>query len=103
MGQRKWKKGEWRALAEELYIRQGGKCPHCDKQINWYSFPPPQIAHRVRDTKANRELYGEAALYHLDNLALVDSLECNNALQITRAAHPLEVERRMRQILDGAG
>lgn len=57
----------------------GGHCEVCGKPLtnsNW------QGAHRIANTKANRQKYGDLVIDHWMNIAIVCSLKCNDACNI---------------------
>lgn len=55
----------------------GGVCEVCGKPLT-----NPQGAHRIANTKANREKYGSFVIDAVDNIAMVCSLRCNDACNI---------------------
>ena len=59
----------------------GGVCEVCGKPLN---DGQPQGAHRIGNTKANREKYGAFVVDHIFNIGYTCSLKCNAALDISR-------------------
>lgn len=55
----------------------GGVCEICGKPLTVW-----QGAHRIANTKANREKYGSFVIDHADNVAIVCCLACNDACNI---------------------
>ena len=67
-------------LREKIFERDGWKCRNCGKSIYWCNVP--QLAHRIAQTKANIEKYGEEIIHHPLNTASVCCLGCNSAMNI---------------------
>ena len=59
----------------------GGICEVCGKPLN---DGQPQGAHRIGNTKANREKYGALVIDHILNIGYTCSLKCNAALDISK-------------------
>ena len=59
----------------------GGICEVCGKSLN---DGQPQGAHRIGNTKANREKYGAFVIDHPLNIGYTCSLKCNGVLDISR-------------------
>lgn len=57
--------------------RSKGKCEVCGKEL-----VEMQGAHRIANTKTNRERYGSFVIDHVKNIAIVCSLKCNDACNI---------------------
>lgn len=57
----------------------GGVCEICGKQLTNSMW---QGAHRIANTKANREKWGTWIIDHPKNIAIVCSLKCNDACNI---------------------
>lgn len=60
--------------------RSGCICPVCGGSI--YQFGTPQYAHKIANTKMNREKYGSFFIDNSLNGEMVCSLNCNQALNI---------------------
>lgn len=60
--------------------RSGSICPVCKKSI--YTYDTPQYAHKLSNSKTNRQKYGSFFIDHTLNGEYVCSLECNSALLI---------------------
>lgn len=63
---------------EEAYKR-AGVCFVCGKP---YADKHPQYAHRIANTKMNRDKYGSFIIDHTLNGEIVCSLACNQAMNI---------------------
>ena len=59
----------------------GGVCEVCGRPLR---DGPPQGAHRIGNTKANRAKYGDFVIDHRFNIGMTCSLKCNGALDISR-------------------
>ena len=59
----------------------GGVCEVCGAPLN---DGQPQGAHRIGNTKTNREKYGAFVIDHPLNIGYTCSLKCNGALDISR-------------------
>ena len=59
----------------------GGVCEVCGKML---IDGQPQGAHRIGNTKANRQKYGDFVIDHRYNIGYTCSLKCNGALDISR-------------------
>lgn len=59
----------------------GGVCEVCGKPL---TDGQPQGAHRIGNTKANREKYGAFVIDHRLNIGYTCSLKCNAALDISK-------------------
>lgn len=57
----------------------GGVCEVCGKQLSRSTW---QGAHRIANTKANRNKYGALVIDHPLNIAIVCSLRCNDSCNI---------------------
>lgn len=66
-------------MKDYIYHRDGGTCRNCGRDVRY----PGQLAHLIPQSQANIEKYGEEVIHHEENMKLVCSLQCNNALQIT--------------------
>ena len=62
----------------------GGLCEVCGRPLN---DGQPQGAHRIGNTKANREKYGALVIDHPLNIGYTCSLRCNAALDISADKH----------------
>ncbi len=71
----------------------GGVCEVCGKPL---TDGQPQGAHRIGNTKANREKYGAFVIDHPLNIGYTCSLRCNAALDISK--NPGEVMRLCKKI-----
>jgi len=60
--------------------RSGCVCAVCGKSIHAYS--TPQYAHKLSNSKKNRQKYGSFFIDHTLNGEYVCSLDCNSALLI---------------------
>jgi hypothetical protein len=59
----------------------GGICEACGRPLN---DGQPQGAHRIGNTKANREKYGAFVIDHILNIGYTCSLKCNGVLDISK-------------------
>ncbi len=57
--------------------KSNGRCEVCGKEL-----VQMQGAHRIANTKANRDKYGAFVIDHVMNIAIVCSLKCNDACNI---------------------
>ena len=92
---------EWQRIAQAKMFSQRQKCGVCGRPLDLYKYPRPQLAHRVPNTKANREKYGKA-IDHPKNLVLVCAItfagkNCNDAV-LLGAGHPVAAEELMNEI-----
>lgn len=84
-----------------LIAKQGGRCEKCHQPL---ALSDCQLAHRIPQTKYNLRTYGKNVMHHEYNLAAVCSLECNSAVLLSPATHPLEAAElieRIRENLKG--
>lgn len=58
----------------KLYERSQGRCEICGISM---SFGQMQMAHRLRQSKANLKKWGEEIIHHPINLVATCSLKCN--------------------------
>lgn len=58
----------------------GGVCEVCGRALR---DGQPQGAHRIGNTKTNREKYGSFVIDHRFNIGMTCSLKCNGALDIS--------------------
>lgn len=63
---------------KEALTRSFGQCAVCGDLLG----NTPQFAHKIANTKANREKYGAFIIDHTLNGEYVCSLRCNDALNI---------------------
>ena len=61
----------------EMLSRSGGRCFVCGRPIE-----RPQFAHRIANTKANRNKFGSFVIDSPMNGEIVCSLRCNDAMNI---------------------
>ena len=73
----------------------GGVCEVCGAPLN---DGQPQGAHRIGNTKANREKFGAFVIDHPLNIGYTCSLKCNGALDISQ--NPAECIKLCRRIYD---
>ena len=59
----------------------GSVCEVCGKPL---FDGQPQGAHRIGNTKANRQKYGDLVIDHRFNIGYTCSLKCNGALDISK-------------------
>ncbi len=57
-----------------LFERSEGRCEVCEKPM---SFGQIQMAHRLRQSKANLKKWGKDIIHHENNLVATCSLSCN--------------------------
>lgn len=62
-----------------IYYRDKGKCRTCGTALR---YGEGQRAHRIAQTKANRRKYGDAVIYHDENMVLTCPGRCNDAQNI---------------------
>ena len=74
---------------ERMYFEAEGKCFHCGKLIP--SVNQSQLAHRIPQWDRLIEQYGEAVIYHEDNMDITCSLACNKKSEISPKSRPLKV------------
>ena len=72
----------------------GGVCEVCGRPLR---DGQPQGAHRIGNTKANRDKYGSLVIDHRFNIGMACSLACNGKLDISgdtgiEAAHVLAAD-----------
>lgn len=58
----------------------GGVCEVCGRPLR---DGQPQGAHRIGNTKANRQKYGDLVIDHRFNVGMTCCLKCNGALDIS--------------------
>ena len=63
----------------EALAKSGGVCEVCGKPVTPSTW---QGAHRIANTKANRNKWGSWVIDHPLNIAIVCSLKCNDACNI---------------------
>ena len=73
----------------------GGVCEVCGKQLTSTTW---QGAHRIANTKANREKWGSWVIDHPLNIKIVCSLACNHVCNI--GYNPGECLRLVREIVE---
>ena len=73
----------------------GGLCEVCGRPLR---DGQPQGAHRIGNTKANREKFGAFVIDHPLNIGYTCSLKCNGALDISQ--NPAECIKLCRHIYD---
>ena len=71
----------------------GGLCEVCGRPLK---DGQPQGAHRIGNTKANREKFGAFVIDHPLNIGYTCSLKCNGALDISQ--NPAECIKLCRRI-----
>lgn len=71
----------------------GGLCEVCGRPLR---DGQPQGAHRIGNTKANREKFGAFVIDHPLNIGYTCSLKCNGALDISQ--NPAECIKLCRRI-----
>ena len=59
----------------------GGVCEVCGRPLR---DGQPQGAHRIGNTKANRQKYGDFVIDHPFNIGMTCSLKCNGVLDISK-------------------
>lgn len=64
---------------ELAYGASGGVCAVCGKTLNGTAI---QYAHKIANTKTNRQKYGSLIIDHYLNGAMVCSLKCNQSMNI---------------------
>lgn len=64
---------------EKAYAVANGLCAVCGKP---YAGKQPQYAHKIANTKPNRQKYGSFIIDHPMNGAIVCSLKCNQTMNI---------------------
>lgn len=65
---------------EKALSRSGNVCAVCGKSI--YEYGTPQYAHKLSNSKTNRQKYGAFVIDHTLNGEYTCSLDCNSALLI---------------------
>lgn len=71
-----------------LYMDRGGICEVCGKPVE---LSQAQLGHRFPKTKYNIRKYGKDITHHSYNLALVCSLKCNSAVNISNKPEEIKV------------
>lgn len=64
---------------EKALAMSGGVCAVCGRPLNGTAI---QYAHKIANTKPNREKYGSFIMDHPLNGAMVCSLSCNQSMNI---------------------
>ena len=75
---------------EYLYNKQSGRCASCGRHL--VVSDKKELAHKIKASKYNYKTYGEKVIDHRFNLALTHSGKCNDMVNMSRAAHPVETE-----------
>jgi 5-methylcytosine-specific restriction endonuclease McrA len=70
---------------QAILFRDGYTCQWCGAPV---TFQAAQLAHRIPQGKRWRAKYGDAVIYHPDNMVTTCGLDCNNRYDIRN--HPLE-------------
>lgn len=78
-----------------MLAKQGGRCENCHRPL---ALSDCQLAHRIPQTKCNLKTYGQKVLHHEYNLAAVCSLQCNSAVLMSPATHPIEAAELITKI-----
>jgi hypothetical protein len=78
-----------------LLAKNGGQCEVCHQPL---ALSDCQLAHRIPQTKCNLKTYGQKVLHHEYNLAAVCSLQCNSAVLMSPATHPIEAAELITKI-----
>lgn len=76
----------------------GGVCEVCGRPLR---DGQPQGAHRIGNTKTNRQKYGEFVIDHPLNIGMVCCLKCNGILDISR--NPAECIKLCKKIYTREG
>lgn len=82
-------------LKLRMLTKNGHKCEVCNRPI---SLDMAQLAHRIPKTKHNLRTYGKEVIHHEKNLAIVCSLQCNSAVLLNEATHPIEAQELVNDI-----
>ena len=83
-----------------MLAKQGGRCENCHRPL---ALSDCQLAHRIPQTKCNLKTYGQKVLHHEYNLAAVCSLQCNSAVLMSPATHPIEAAELITKITMNIG
>jgi hypothetical protein len=81
---------------ETLLRQQGGGCYVCSKQFT--PFEKIDLAHRVKASNFNYKRFGEDVIDHILNLRATHPGKCNDACNMSRAAHPVEAQELIDRI-----
>ncbi len=79
-----------------LLEQQDYNCKECGKRFKQLS--EIQLAHKIKAGKYNYKEYGEEIIDHVLNLAATHGGNCNDAQNMSRAAHPVEANLLIEQI-----
>lgn len=82
-------------LKLRLLTKNNYRCEVCRQPI---SLDNSQLAHRIPMTKYNLKTYGKAVIHHEKNFAIVCGLQCNSAVLLNIATHPVEAEELLNEI-----
>lgn len=73
-------------LKQQIIVERRN-CEVCGKRVGYNS---AQLAHRIPQHKKYIKRYGKDFMHSRKNMALVCSLECNAAVLMDPATHPVE-------------
>ncbi len=69
-----------------VYLRDGGTCQNCRKQIG----PAGHCGHIIPQSQIAR--FGDEVVHHPLNMKWVCSLRCNHAVEISYKGHPVAAQ-----------
>lgn len=85
----------------QLIISQDLKCASCGEDFQ--NGQKIDLAHKVKASKKNYEIYGEEVIDHVKNLAATHangykSRACNDRQNCSRAANPIKADKLIKEI-----
>lgn len=86
-----------------LLVSQNFRCASCNKEFK--AGDKIDLAHKVKNGKFNKKEFSEEVINHILNLAATHhngayGKHCNDAQNMSRAAHPIESEKLLLTIKD---
>ncbi|MCP4988516.1 MAG: hypothetical protein GY928_21430 [Colwellia sp.] len=81
---------------QALLWTQKDKCKSCGKFFK--AGQKVDLAHKIKASKYNYKEYGEEIIDHILNLAATHTGNCNDAQNMSRAAHPVEAMQLIEEI-----
>ncbi len=87
---------DYQEKLEHLVRLQDKKCKSCNKPF--VAGEKIDLAHKVKASKRNYKVNGEAVIDHVLNLAATHSGNCNDAQNMSRAAHPVAADKLLETI-----
>ncbi len=91
----------YRQKQKSLLYNQDFKCASCNKPFE--EGEKIDLAHKIKASKFNYKEYGREIIDHILNLAATHTGKCNDAQNMSRAAHPVEAMQLIEEIKQDLG